>query len=153
MVSADIKAGETLVMGGYRTPDGKHEFTLLTPSVITGPDGEEQIILNSRMLSVGPEFAKESGMDSLTTPKRTADGRAEAWSQSSLRSTMESASQSEGIEIAASPRVTSRPGEPVSLRLGQEGGPGYHIEAIINPTEDGGFSIEALTERNFGNDH
>lgn len=153
LVTADIKAGETLVMGGYRTPDGKHEFTLLTPSIITTPDGEEQIMLKSNMLSIGPEFAKESGMDSLTTPERTADGRAEAWNRSSLQSTMTSASQWDDTRIKASPSIISRPGEPFSIGIGQEGGPGYQIEATVNSNADGSFSIEALTERDFGDNH
>ena len=148
-VHAEIEAGETLVMGGYRKPDGSHEFTFLTPTVVTLEDGRELIQLRSRVLAVGPEFAKSSGMDSLATPAPNTEDSSEAWSQADTLATLRSASESQGAAIMNSPNISITSGETFGLNFGNQnlGGASYSIGGTVTRNNTGGFSIEANTER------
>lgn len=153
-VDAEIKPGETLVMGGYRTPDGNHEFTLLKPELVTLEDGSKAIKLRPLALSIGEGFALESGMNSLTTKAPIADQNAEAWQQEDVHTTLRSASQDTESRIMTAPTVVVTPGEPFTISVGgEDGSPQYSIEATMSMNANGTFQIQSRTERSPGARH
>lgn len=149
-VTAEIQAGETLVMGGYRTPDGNHEFTMLTPTLVTMEDGSQRISMASKALSISPDLARKLGLDTLTTGYATADQHAEAWSQAEMLSIIRAISHAEGTQFMSAPSVSSLPGEKISLNVGSGNGPSYAITTTANTTDHGGFSMHSIVERNTG---
>lgn len=147
-VHAEIRQGETLVLGGYQLPDGSHEFTMLTPSLETMEDGSQMISIQSKTLTISPDFARQSGMDTLTTRYPTADQHAEAWSEEDMRSTLLGASTANGTNLMNAPRVTAVPGQPITINIAaDEGKAHYSIETAVHTTTQGGFSITSRMMR------
>ena len=149
LVTAELEEGETLVMGGYRKPDGSHEFILISPQRVAIEGQESQIQLQSRVLSYAPEHLERNGLTGLATDKRNADGKSKIWRLEERTNSLQQASQ-----FTASPSVTVTAGEAARVHLGDgNGGRDFTLEVTARMTEGGGFSLEALTERNPGGNH
>ncbi len=149
LVTAEIEVGETLVMGGYRKPDGSHEFILITPKTVAIEGQDSLIQLESRVLSYDPEHLEQNGLAGMATEKRNADGRSQVWRLEERSGSLQQAKQ-----FTASPTITVTPGEAAKVQIGQEdGGEGFSIEVTATQTEAGSFSIQALSERNMGGNH
>lgn len=145
-VKGDLQPGETLVMGGQLLPNGLHEFTFMTPTAITLEDGTQAIKLETRTIGIKPEFARERGLNSLTTLDRHTQQRAEAWSAEDTNSTLQSLS--DDSIMLSSPDIIVRPGQAAKSGIGdQNGGPGYSTETTATINADGSFSIESKVVR------
>lgn len=143
-ISGEVQAGETLVMGGYRLPDGTHAFTFITPSSVRMEDGSEAIVLKTRAMATTPDQARSLGMDSLVTQDSTADHQAEAWSaQETASMVLKTTSTGKGTPWMITPSLMVKPGEPATIRIdGRRGAPSYSVEATVRKTADGNFSIQ-----------
>ena len=93
LVTAELKEGETLVMGGYRKPNGSHEFILVTPRNVDIKGYEGMIQLQARIFSLEPEHLEQSGLAGLATDKRNADGKSEVWKLEERKDSLQNAGQ------------------------------------------------------------
>lgn len=146
-VNAEIKPGETLVTGGYRTADGNYELTLITPRGITLEDGREAIEVNNKILSVGSEFVEAHGLETLATNARNTLQHAEAWMQDDVARTLAAASDAEGVGILSSPKVITLPSTSFTLSMGEKDGAQFSFEGTVARSPSGSFAIQARVER------
>jgi hypothetical protein len=111
MFHADIKEGQSLITGGYQTADGKNQFTILKPSVIRTPNGQQHIQIDSKLIAVSQEDAMKSGLDTLATNAKNTLQHAESWEESDVFSTLEAIRNSEGSKYLGAPSIVVAPGQ------------------------------------------
>lgn len=146
-VNAEINSGETLVTGGYKTPDGNYELILLTPSSVTLEDGSEAVEIESKFLSVGSEFVGAHGLETLATNARNTLQHAEAWMREDTANTLQAARKSEGVGILSAPKVVTLPSQPFTLILGETGGDRFTVDGTVARSPGGKFAIQSRVER------
>jgi hypothetical protein len=151
-VNAEIAPGDTLVTGGYKTADGNYEITFLTPRNVTRSDGGEGIEIQSRVLSVGPEFVDKSGMGTLATNAGNTLQHGESWKDDDVKTTFTSASQNSGVNVMTAPKFTtsSSASSPFDIVIGEEDGPQFSIKGTVEKNSNGNFSIKSRVERRPG---
>lgn len=115
MFHADIKEGQSLVTGGYQTADGKNQFTILKPSVIRTPNGQQHIQIDSKLIAVSQEDAMKSGLDTLATSAKNTLQHAESWEESDVSSTLEAIRNSEGSKYLGAPSIIVAPGQDFKI--------------------------------------
>jgi hypothetical protein len=151
-VNAEIAPGDTLVTGGYKTADGNYEMTFITPRTVTRSDGSEGIEIQSRVLSVGPEFVDKSGMGTLATNAGNTLQHGESWKADDVKTTFTSASQNSGVNVMTAPKFTtsSSASSPFDIVIGGEGEPQFSIRGTVEKNANGNFSIKSRVERRPG---
>jgi len=146
-VNAEIKPGETLVTGGYKTADGNYEMTFLTPRSFRLEDGREAIEVDGKVLSVGSEFVEAHGLKTLATNARNTLQHAEAWMQDDVARTLAAARNAEGLGILSSPKVVTLPSTPFCLSIGETNGAQFSLEGTVARNPNGSFAIQSRVER------
>jgi len=146
-VNAEIKPGETLVTGGYRTSNGNHELTLLTPRSLILEDGREAIEMDGKVLSVGTEFISAHGLEPLVTNARNTLQHAEAWMQDEVSKTLSAAREAKETGIFSSPKILTIPSEPFTLSMSDSDGAQFSLEGRVTRNLNGNFVIQSRVER------
>ena len=118
-LDCEINNGETLVVGGNLGVDGKHEITLITPSVTQDGDGHEAIMLTMKVVSVGDEFIAENGLKSLAANADSMLQVAEAWDSERNAQVMERSIAAEDSGVFSSPSLIVGEGQDFKLSTGQ----------------------------------
>ena len=146
-VNAEINLGETLVTGGYKTADGNYELTFLTPCSVTLEGGREAIEIDSKVLSVGSDFVRSHGLETLATNTRNTLQHAEAWMQDDVSRTLAAARDAEGVGIFSSPKILTRLGESCNVNIGKTDGAQFSLETTVARGSNESFAIQARVER------
>jgi hypothetical protein len=149
-VNAVVSPGESLVTGGYKLADGRFELTFITPKGVDANGevpGTDQILIEAKSLVVNDAFVDASGLDTLATNARNTLQHAEAWSGDDVFNTFKSASEAEGVEMDASPKVVARPNQPFAVEALDENGKGYSLTGEADFMPDGSFAVKVRTER------
>lgn len=145
-VNAEIKPGETLVTGGYKTADGNYELILLTPRGVTLEDGREAIEIDGKVLSVGTQFVGAHGLETLATNARNTLQHAEAWMQDDVARTVAAARDAEGAGIRSS-QVIMLPSTPFTVSIGETDGAQFSLDGTVARSSQGCFAIQSRVER------
>lgn len=148
-VDAVIGPDETLVMGGYRTPDGRHELTLLTPRRVTLDDGREAFEVKGMVIIVSPEFVEAHQLGTLATSDKHSRQRAEAWGRQEVANMMVSALDSDGVNVLSTPMITALPSASFRMRIGDLDGTYYMFDGTILGSGDGNIAIQSQVQRAF----
>ena len=146
-VNAEINPGETLVTGGYKTADGNYELTLLTPRSVTLEDGREAIEMDGKVLSVGSDFVRSHGLETLATNAKNTLQHAEAWMQDEVSRTLAAARDAEGAGILSSPKVLTLPSQSFTVSIGKTDDAQFSLEATVVRSSKGSFAIQSRVER------
>lgn len=146
-VNAEINPGETLVTGGYKTANGNYELTLLTPRRVTLEDGREAIEMDSKVLSIGSDFVRSHGLETLATNARNTLQHAEAWMQDDVSRTLAAARDAKGVGILSAPKVVTLPSESFAVSIGETDGAQFSLEATVARSSNGSFAIQSRVER------
>ena len=149
-VNAVVRPGESLVTGGYQLADGRYELTFITPKGVSNSGespGSDQILIEAKSMVVDDAFVELSGLESLATNARNTLQHAEAWSGDDVFNTFKSASESDGVDMNASPTVVTRPNEVFSVEMVDSEGKGYSLSGEADFMPDGSFAVKARAER------
>ena len=146
-IDAEIREGETLVTGGNLGPDGSHEFTMITPVAVQLPDGQDAIRVDMKVVSAGPEFIDDNGLQSIGGNAQSALQVAEAWRSATADQIVESASQELGSAMMMAPTVLAVPGEPFSIEVRDADGSGYRLNGTFSAGDSGGFRVRSQLDR------
>ena len=145
LVETDLQEGETLVAGGYKTANGRHLFTFLSPKQL--PDGSVKI--SSQVIEMSPDAAAQRGLDSLATNARNTLQHAETWDDAEVEKTLSQENADAPIDRVSMPTVIVRPdGTEFSVMIGQTAADGqnigYELKGSVKPGPDGkGFRIRS----------
>lgn len=144
VVKTVVPPGDALVMGGYPTADGRHEFTFLTPRTLGADEGGPAVLLEARVVALSPDEVAALGMDTLASPVRNSLQHAETWNETDVRQTLEG----DGLDTIASPALSSVPGEGFAWKLEDGAGGLLTIEGRAEALSDGtGTLVEAAVVR------
>lgn len=148
MFHADINKGQSLVTGGYSTADGKNQFTILKPSVLTDRTGGKQIQIDSNLIALSQDGTKQSGLDSLATNARNTLQHAESWDESEVNETMARLQNLTGTENLGQPKIIVTPGEKFAIQMTSDDQRSYTLSGIADLSPDGsGVVLKARIEQ------
>jgi biotin carboxyl carrier protein len=148
MFNADVKAGQSVVTGGYQTVDGRNQFTILKPRIISDRNGGKQIEIDSNLIAMSLEDTKQSGLDSLATNARNTLQHAEAWEESDVASTMEILRDSSGSQHLGQPKCIVAPGEKFTIQMTSDDQSSYSLTGTAELSGDGaGVVLKARIEQ------
>lgn len=148
MFNADVKAGQSVVTGGYQTSDGRNQFTILKPRVVTDRNGGKQIEIDSNLIAMSPEDTKRSGLDSLATNAKNTLQHAESWDESDVSSTMDMIRNSADSEHLGQPKAIVGPGQSFSIQMTSDDESGYTLKGTAELSQDGsGVVLKARIEQ------
>ncbi len=108
MFKAVVKPGQSIVTGGYKTPDGRNQFTVLKPQLIRDASGQDSIRIDSKIIDMGAEDIAATGLYSLATNAKNTLQHAEAWEESDVSNTMETLEKSGRCDRMSGPTIRSR---------------------------------------------
>lgn len=144
-VETVLSPGQSMVMGGYPTADGRHEFSVITPHWVGTKNGGSQVHFDIKILKLDALGLIDSGLESLVTSERRAEQNAEVWSPEDVAETLEN---SVGVELTSAPSVYTMPGAPARIQCGADGARDFYsmmIEATEGP--NGGFHLKSEITR------
>jgi len=139
MFHADVKEGQSVVTGGYRTADGRNQFTILKPSLIRGPNGATQIQIDSKLIAVSQDDTARTGLTTLATNAKNTLQHAESWEEADVSSTMEKIRDSTTSEYLGEPKVVVEPGQKFTIGMTSDEHDSYTLAgtAELSPTGSG----------------
>lgn len=148
MFNADIKRGQSLVTGGYQTADGRNQFTILKPSIISGADGSKQIQIDSNLIAMSRNDTTQSGLDSLATNAKNTLQHAESWEESDVAGTMQMLQNSSDSEHLGQPKIVVAPGEKFTIQMTSDDQSSYTLSGTADLSLDGsGVVLKARIEQ------
>lgn len=148
MFNAEVKVGQSIVTGGYQTSDGRNQFTILKPKVVTDRDGGKQIEIDSNLIAMSKEDTKRSGLDSLATNARNTLQHAESWEESDVSSTMELLQNSAASEHLGQPKTFVSPGEEFTIQMTSDDRGSYTLSGTAELSPNGsGVVLKARIEQ------
>lgn len=148
MFNAEVKKGQSVVTGGYQTADGRNQFTILKPRIVTGRNGGKQIEIDSNLIAMSQEDTKQSGLDSLATNAKNTLQHAESWEESNVSSTMELIQNSTGSEHLGQPKAVVAPGEKFTIQMTSDDQGSYTLSGTAELSADGsGVVLKARIEQ------
>ena len=148
MFNADVKKGQSVVTGGYQTADGRNQFTILKPSVVTDRNGGKQIEIDSNLIAMSQEDTKQSGLDSLATNAKNTLQHAESWEESDVAGTMERLRNSTDSEHLGQPKTVVAPGERFTIQMTSDDQSSYTLSGTAELSPDGsGVVLKARIEQ------
>ena len=148
MFNADVKAGQSVVTGGYQTADGRNQFTILKPRIVTDRNGGKQIEIDSNLIAMSQEDTKQSGLDSLATNARNTLQHAESWEESDVSGTMELLRNSTDSEHLGQPKTVVTPGGKFTIQMTSDDQSSYTLSGTAELSSDGsGVVLKARIEQ------
>ena len=148
MFNADVKAGQSVVTGGYQTTDGRNQFTILKPRIVTDRNGGKQIEIDSNLIAMSQEDTKQSGLDSLATNARNTLQHAESWEESDVSGTMEMLRNSTDSEHLGQPKTVVTPGGKFTIQMTSDDKSSYTLSGTAELSPDGsGVVLKARIEQ------
>lgn len=148
MFNADVKQGQSVVTGGYQTADGRNQFTILKPRVVTDRNGKQQIEIDSNLVAMSQEDTRQSGLDSLATNARNTLQHAESWEESDVSGTMELIRNSTSSEHLGQPKTVVEPGGKFSIEMTSDDRSSYTLSGTAELSPDGsGVVLKARIEQ------
>lgn len=148
MFNADIKNGQSVVTGGYQTADGRNQFTILKPSVISGANGSKQIRIDSNLIAMSRNDTRQSGLDSLATNAKNTLQHAESWEESDVAGTMQMLQSSSDSEHLGQPNIVVAPGGKFSIQMTSDDQSSYTLSGTADLSPDGsGVVLKARIEQ------
>lgn len=150
LCDATLQPGESLVLGGFRKPDGNYEFTMLEVEPI-GADGAPlqegaatQYKVTLKNFGLSREKSMESGFGSLISPAMTRIQKSIAFPPGETPSI-------ETQDVATMPTVVTRPDQTATIQMGSNE-KAYMVSMIVS-SEDSGKSIRIRTRVESPSDH
>jgi hypothetical protein len=113
-VDTEVLADETLVTGGYKTPDGNTNFLFLRPERVTLDDGREAVKLASTVLALSEEHLKGSAVEDLATNASNTLQHGEAWQNTEAESVLKDLRET---GMAGMPSVITLPGQAAQITI------------------------------------
>jgi hypothetical protein len=116
VVSANVATGQTLVTGGWITPDGKRGLVLVEPSLSVNPGEARQVTLQARLVTLPEELLGQLGLDAQRTGEKET-------SASTVLNPDQSAALSQrlentpGVDVLAAPKVSTLDGRQAAVKL------------------------------------
>ena len=148
MFNADIKKGQSLVTGGYQTADGRNQFTILKPSIISGSNGSKQIQIDSNLIAMSRNDTTQSGLDSLATNAKNTLQHAESWEESDVAGTMQMLQSSSDSEHLGQPKIVVAPGGDFTIQMTSDDQNSYTLSGTADLSPDGsGVVLKARIEQ------
>ena len=148
MFNAEVRKGQSIVTGGYQTSDGRNQFTILKPKVVTDRDGGKQIEIDSNLIAMSEEDTKRSGLDSLATNARNTLQHAESWQDSDVSGTMNLLRDSAESQHLGQPRTVVLPGGEFSISMTSDDQSSYTLSGTADLSPDGsGVILKARVEQ------
>jgi hypothetical protein len=141
--SAAIGAGQSLVSGGWTFPDGRTGLTMITPKVVTQPDGTSVIELDAKIIAVSPSALESSGLSGLISPNQDAAKAGSSLTPTSdftlaLRQ-LNSAGQ---VEVMGAPRVTTSLGGQAEISVGNGQGNIFTMQFYPTAGANGALNLD-----------
>ena len=134
MFKAEVKPGQSIVTGGYKTPDGRNQFTVLRPQLIRDESGQDSIRIDSKIIDMGAEDIAATGLDSLATNAKNTLQQAEAWEESDVSNTMETLKKSGSSDRMSGPTIMTRPGSEFTIAIGSKETGSYVLKGTATPS-------------------
>ncbi len=136
-----LPAGHSMVLGGYATADGNHEFAVVTPEWLTGPNGEKQLRAETKIVSASDKGLEHTGLSSLVTNERKSQQNAEVWTAEDMKETF---AHPEGIDVLSAPGLIMPLGAPGQIRIGSadENGALFDLQMSVSEGPNGEFDMK-----------
>lgn len=148
MFNADVKNGQSVVTGGYRTADGRNQFTILKPRVVMDRNGGKQIEIDSNLIALSQQDTQQSGLDSLATNAKNTLQHAESWEESDVSGTMDLLRNSTDSEHLGQPRTIVGLGETFTIEMTSDDQSSYALSGTAELSPDGsGVVLKARIEQ------
>jgi biotin carboxyl carrier protein len=137
MFKAEVKPGQSIVTGGYKTPDGRNQFTVLKPQLIRDASGQDSIRIDANIIDMGAEDITVTGLDSLATNAKNTLQHAETWEESDVSNTMETLKKSGSSDRMSGPTIMTRPGSEFTIAIGSNETGSYVLKGTATPSPSG----------------
>ena len=133
-VETRVGPEETLVTGGYRTPDGDTHFLFLRPTPEVLPDGRIAVKLAGNEIALTPEQLKGSDLESLATNASNTLQHGEAWQNDETDRVLGSLRET---GVVSMPSVITMPGHEAEIQVEN----GVRFRATPDLLDDGSFHL------------
>ena len=143
-VRALVPAGQSMITGGHRLEDGRHEFTVISPKWMEMPDGSKQIDVEIQLLNLDDAEVESAGLETLLTGERKSEQNAEVWTPEELARTMKDVNPT---ALQSKPRIVTSPGSPARITVGAERGAKFELEFSASEAAEGGFELTTDLKR------
>ena len=142
-VNTAVRHDETLITGGYQTPDGLTHFLFLKPDRHELPDGRIAVKLQGSQFALSPEQLAGSELAGLTTNAGNTLQHGQAWKNDETdRVIAEMRKNDSGDQISA-PSVITMPGMQAQVTVDGD----FSYSVIPDFLEDGsGFQLRMRME-------
>ena len=119
-VNTTIGADETLVTGGYQTPDGQTHFLFLQPKRHTLNDGRVAVKIESTQFALSPEQLEGSELADLATNAGNTLQHGEAWKNAETSRVMKAMREAKSVDRLSAPSVITMPGQQAEISVGKD---------------------------------
>ncbi len=131
LCDAELKPGETLVLGGFGSGDGGYEFTAIQAEMSVSDTGSTGFILRLKSFTMGRDASHEIGLESLISPAKTRIQKSVVFPPG------ESPWMDAASSVILAPMVAMDAGTPATINMGtKEQARVYSL--IANPIGDDG---------------
>ena len=113
-VDTEVLADETLVTGGYKTPDGNTNFLFLRPERTVLDDGRVAVKLSSTVIALSDEHLKGSGVEDLATNASNTLQHGEAWKNTEAESILTDLQETGMVGM---PSILALPGQAAQINI------------------------------------
>jgi hypothetical protein len=138
VVSANVATGQTLVTGGWITPDGKRGLVLVEPSLSTTPGEARHVTLQARLVTLPEELLGQLGLDA----QRTAEKETSASTvlhPDQAAALLQRLENTPGVDVLAAPKVSTLDGREASVKL-------LNTQTGDEPPRDLGHTIDFVPQ-------
>jgi hypothetical protein len=138
VVSANVATGQTLVTGGWITPDGKRGLVLVEPSLSATPGEARHVTLQARLVTLPEELLGQLGLDA----QRTAEKETSASTvlhPDQAAALLQRLENTPGVDVLAAPKVSTLDGREASVKL-------LNTQTGDEPPRDLGHTIDFVPQ-------
>ncbi|MFN0067060.1 MAG: sigma-70 family RNA polymerase sigma factor [Limisphaerales bacterium] len=143
-VQAVMPPGHTLVAGGWEWSDGRRGLLLITPTAQVSADGGEIVEIEHKTVLVPDALLDELGLGALRTGDAAADAQG-VLEPERAEALLKAFEDRGGVEILASPRITTANGRQAGIGLTGDDIP-YAITFDVTPTVNADGQIDLTAE-------
>ncbi|WP_367873854.1 hypothetical protein [Luteolibacter sp. Populi] len=136
--AATLAPGASLLTGGYVDEQGRHVFTLITPSLVPRDDGGSWVMVTAVIFSFDARQLAESGYGTLVKHRRDSDQQADLWSDNDAKGAFKTLPSG---SIKSRPTQFLEPGQKGWIEIARE----HDADLIVyaaTPLPDGGFDLQ-----------
>jgi hypothetical protein len=115
-VRSTLAAGQTLVTGGWVTPDGKRGLVLVDPIIFGNPGEARQVTLQARLVALPDDVLGEIGLEA----QRCGDKETSAatiLNPDQSAALLQRLEGTAGVDVLAAPKVSTLDGRQAQVRL------------------------------------